>query len=99
MSDNPFRDVPNSNPYASPPPLELPPGNPLLVPAVFLLVFASLFLLLIVMSLPGQIMRMRDIDTSTPRGAGELTGGIVSLVVWSLMNIAVVTGALSMIRL
>lgn len=63
------------------------------------LCLSTLFVLLIVASLPGQFVRIRAIDTSTPGGAGELVGGIVSLVVWPFMNVAVALGAVSMLRL
>jgi hypothetical protein len=101
MSDNPFRELPNTNPYASPAPEAGlgSSGNPLFVPAICLLVLSSLFVLLIVASVPSQIADSRAIDTSTPGGGGELVGRIVSLVVWTLMNVAIVLGAISMIRL
>jgi hypothetical protein len=98
---NPFADLPNSNPYASPEPLPAagPTGNPLIVPAIFLLILSSLFLLILLASLPNQILRMKAVDTSTPEGVGELCGGIMSLVMWPLVNLAIALGAVSMIRL
>jgi hypothetical protein len=69
------------------------------LPAIFLLTLSSLFVLLIVASLPGQIVRIRAIDTSTAEGAGELFGGVISLALWPLMNLAIALGAISMIRL
>jgi hypothetical protein len=101
MSDNPFRELPNTNPYASPA-WQAGYGssnNPLLLPAIFLLILSSLFVLLIIGSVPGQIIRMRAIDTSTSEGSGELIGSIVSLALWPLMNVAIALGAISMIRL
>jgi hypothetical protein len=101
MSNNPFSELPNTNPYASP-----IPGagsgsseNPLMFPAIVLLILSSLFVLLMVASLPVQFVRIRAIDTSTARGAGELCGSIVSLALWPLMNLAIALGAISMIRL
>jgi hypothetical protein len=96
----PLSKPPNTNPYASPDHQAASgsSGNPLLVPAIILLVLASLFLLLIVASLPGQILRIRAINTSTPEGAGALLGSIVTLIVWPLMNLAIAMGAISMIR-
>ena len=100
MSGNPFGELPNTNPYAPPAPQ---PGSssesPLLFPAIALLILSSLFVLIILASVPGQIVRMRAIDTSTPEGAGELVGSIVSLAIWPLMNLAIAVGAVSMIRL
>ena len=71
----------------------------MLFPAIVLLSLSTLFVLLIVASLPGQVVRIRAIDTSTAGGAGELVGSIVSLAVWPLMNVTVALGALSMLRL
>ena len=101
MSTNPFADLPDANPYASPASLNDPgsSGNPLLVPAILLLILSSLFVLFIVVSLPTQFIRIRAIDTSTAEGAGELCGSIVSLALWPLMNLAIALGAISMIRL
>jgi hypothetical protein len=101
MSSNPFSDQPESNPYASPTPLTGygSSANPLMIPAIFLLVLSLLFVLLILASLPGQIIRLRAIDTSTPEGVGELIGSIVPLALWPLMNLAIALGAISMIRL
>ncbi len=101
MSDNPFRDLPGPNPYAPPTPEwgGPPPGNPLLVPAIFLLTLAVSFVLLIVASLPEQIARIRAIDSSTSEGAGELFGNIASLILWPLMNLVIVLGAIAMLRL
>jgi hypothetical protein len=100
MSGNPFGELPNTNPYAPPAPL---PGSssesPLLLPAIALLVLSSLFVLLLLASIPGQIVRMRAIDTSTPEGVGELIGMFMSLAIWILMNLAIAVGAVSMIRL
>lgn len=101
MSNNPFRELPSTNPYAPPavPADSGSPGNPLLFPAIVLLCLSTLFVLLIVASLPGQFVRIRAIDTSTAEGAGELVGSIVSLAVWPLMNVAIGLGAVSMLRL
>lgn len=101
MSDNPFGELPPSNPYASPfsPGSPMVWGNPLQIPAIVLLILASLTVLIIVASIPGQLIRMRAIDSSTSAGMGELAGAMVSLVVWPLMNVMIAFGAISMIRL
>ena len=101
MSNHPFRELPSTNPYAPPTvPVDFgSPANPLLFPATALLGLSTLFVLLILASLPGQFVQIRAIDTSTAEGAGELVGSIVSLVVWPLMNVAVALGAVSMLRL
>lgn len=101
MSNNPFGELPTANPYATPE-IEGPSlasGNPLQIPAIALLVLSSLFVLLILASIPGQILRMRAIDTSTSEGTGELLGGIMSLILWPLMNLAIAQGTFSMLRL
>jgi hypothetical protein len=54
---------------------------------------------LIVGTLPGQIVRIRAIDTSTPKGSGRMVGSVVPLIVWPLRNLAIALGAISMIRL
>jgi uncharacterized membrane protein len=101
MNNTPFCEPPNTNPYASPAPQASSgsPDNPLLIPAIVLVVLATMFVMLIVASLPGQIVRIRAIDTSTPEGSGEFFGSIVSLIVWIVMNLAIAAGAISMIRL
>ncbi len=99
MSNSPFRT--NPNPYASPAP-QADSGsseNPLLFPAIVLLILSLMFVLLIVVSIPPQIPRIRAIDTSTPEGAGEMLGTIMTLTMWPLMNIAIALGAISMVRL
>jgi hypothetical protein len=98
---NPFADLPDTNPYASPAamPTSSPPGNPLIVPAIFLLILSTLFLLILLASLPNQMIRIRAIDPSTPEGTGELLGSILPLVLWPLFEIGIAVGAISMIRL
>jgi hypothetical protein len=97
MSDTPFGRLPD-NPYASPSP-HAEPGNPLRVPAMFLLVLSALFLLLLIASLPGQVVRFSKVDLSTPAGVGELMGGIVGLVGWTACMVAVLAGSICMLRL
>jgi len=89
------------NPYQSPAEYhdDAATGNPLLIPGIFLLVLASLMLALILLSIPGQIIRMRQIDTTTPEGQGELTGSIVALVVWIVMMACIIWGSIAMVRL
>lgn len=101
MSGNPFRDLPSPNPHAPPGPADgaPAPGNPLLPPAIILLLLSSVYVLLILGSLPRQIVRMRAVDLSTPEGAGELTGMLLPLTLMPLMNVAIALGAISMIRL
>src|SRR5262245_33786343 len=101
MSNNPFGELPSANPYASPAPQVgySSSENPLMFPAIFLLILSSLFMLLIIASIPSQIVRMRAIDTSTAEGGGELVGSILSLALWPLMNLAIALGAISMLRL
>jgi hypothetical protein len=97
----------NENPYASPNYQPLPPpfnpaqpaGNPLMIPAIFLLVFGGTTLLLILVSMPNQIMRMRAIDIQTPEGQGEMAGSIGSLVCWTAMTAAIMWGSIAMLRL
>ena len=101
MSNNPFSDFPNSNPYYLST-QQMSSGssqNPVFLPPIFLLVFSSIFVLLILASLPGQFVRISAIDTSKPEGVGEMCGSIVSLVLWPLINVAIALGAISMIRL
>jgi hypothetical protein len=111
MSDNPFAEQPDPdpnpyappspspNPYVTPPPLPESAGNPLLAPAIFLLVLASLFLLATTATLPRQIVRLSKIDPSVPNGVAELIGGIVGTALFPLTNLAVILGAISMLRL
>jgi hypothetical protein len=50
MSDNPFRELPEANPYA-PPSSAVEAKNPLLIPGVFLLVLSSAFLFALIVLL------------------------------------------------
>jgi hypothetical protein len=74
-------------------------GNPLLAPAITLLTLSTLTILMVLASLPGQFIRMRAIDTSTSEGVGELTGMVVTLVLWLLTSAAIALGSVSMLRL
>ena len=100
MSNDPFNDPPNTNPYASPASAGSgSPENPLRIPGIALLILSVLLVSLIVGTLPGQIVRIRAIDTSTPRGSGMLVGSVTALIVLPLVNLAIALGAVSMIRL
>ena len=97
---SPFSDPPSTNPYAAP--VSADSGvsdNPVRLPGITLLILSVLFVSLIVGTLPGQIVRIRAIDTSTPEGSGEMVGSVAALIVWPLMNVAIALGAISMIRL
>jgi len=107
MSNNPFGeqdrfgDSSESNPYAAPQ-VEEPAGargNPVLAPGIILLILSGLFLLLLLLSVPGQVIRLSQIDLSAPEGLGEFTGGIVALIAWFALTIAILIGSIGMIRL
>jgi len=89
------------NPYQSPTAYraDAATGNPLMIPAIILLVLACIMLLMILLSIPGQIFRMLEIDTTTPAGAGELFGMIGSLVIWVAMMAGIIWGSIAMVRL
>lgn len=90
------------NPYQSPAAYSdetAAAGNPLLIPGIILLVLASLMLAIILLSIPGQILRMRAIDTMTHEGQGELAGSIVGLVSWIIMMGSIIWGSIGMVRL
>jgi hypothetical protein len=91
----------HANPYQSPAidQAAAGAGNPLMIPASILLVLASIMLALILLSVPGQILRMRDIDTTTHEGQGELIGSILTLVVWIIITAAILWGSIAMLRL
>lgn len=104
--ENPFRDLPDENPYAAPsastpwPPTTAPDGpNPLRPPGIILLTTSAVYLLLLLASLPAQLVRMRQIDPGTPEGLGELTGSLVTLVAWITITVAILLGSIAMIRL
>ncbi|MBN2291138.1 MAG: hypothetical protein JXM70_01860 [Pirellulales bacterium] len=99
MSDNPFREI-TENPYASPSePAQANGGNPLMIPAIILLSLAALFILFLIASIPSHVMRWSEVDLSTPQGAGELTGGIATLVIWMVLTVAIIVGSINMLRL
>ncbi|HVX13543.1 MAG TPA: hypothetical protein VHC22_20325 [Pirellulales bacterium] len=100
MSNNPFAELPNTNPYASPAPQpdSDSSANPLLIPGIFLLTLSLLFVFFILVSLPRQIDLMLAVDPSTPEGVGQLFGSVVSLTSWLMMNLGIAVGAISMIR-
>jgi hypothetical protein len=107
MSDSPFRDddlfgqQPIQNPYHSPlaDSDKTPLGNPVLIPGIILLVLSGLFMLLLLATLPGQLVQLSNIDTSTPEGLGELTGGVVAILLFFVMTGAVILGSICMIRM
>ena len=89
----------SDNPYAPPQEFEHSGENPLFVPAVFLLVLSIIYLLVLIASLPRQILQIRLIDTSTPEGQGQLVGQVMFLVMLFVAEIAVAMGAIAMLRL
>jgi len=103
---NPFRDLPEHHPYAdraqdySTPGYGAPlSGNPLLAPAIILLLLSVLTILMVLMSLPSQFIRLRAIGTSTPEGFGTLVGFITGLALWLVITVAIAYGSISMMRL
>ena len=100
MTDNPFQAPLGDNPY-------LPPqhaarddsSNPLLIPAIFLLILASCHLLLLILIVPMQVLQLSRIDTATPDGAGRFMGQLTAMVVWSLFMLAIIIGSVCMLRL
>jgi hypothetical protein len=98
MSDNPFKDLPDSNPYASPAG-EASPTNPLFIPAVVLLVLSILYLLLQIAAMPRQIVQIMNADTSTPAGQAEQVGQSTFVVLIFPLEIVVLLGSVGMIRL
>ena len=96
MSSNPFRDLPENNPYASPAPgYGPPPSNPLLPPAIILLVLSTLYVMLTILSLPTQFENLRF---SEP-GSSVWVGTVLTITVTPLMNVVIAFGSLAMIRL
>ncbi|HIF32980.1 MAG: hypothetical protein ABGX22_17685 [Pirellulaceae bacterium] len=88
------------NPYESAPARgKTEHESSLLAPAVCLLVLSVGFQGLLLVVLPGQVAMMREIDTSTPDGVGELAGSITAQLVWNSMTLAVILGSISMIRM
>lgn len=98
---NPFGDLPEANPYSAPTTKvdPYPATNPVMVPGIILLVLASIFLLLLTVSIPGQLIQLREVDTSTPEGFGEMIGAVGSMVTWVLMTLAIILGSICMIRM
>ncbi len=108
MSNNPFGDKrpfeerPDANPYSAPSAqadANNNAGNPVIIPGIFLLVLSTVFMLLLLASIPAQIIRLSEIDASTPKGFGEFTGGIVALGMWLIMTAALTYGSICMIRM
>lgn len=92
------------NPYQTPRHLaefhgNRPAGNPLMIPAITLIVLAGLTLALLLATMPGQIIRMRKIDTTTAEGQGELAGSIAALVGWVTVTLGIVWGSVAMLQL
>ena len=102
--NNPFGDLPEANPYSAPstkidPYHSYPATNPVMIPGIILLVLASIFLLILIGSIPGQVIQLREVDMSTPEGAGQMIGGVGSLFAWFLMTVAIILGSICMIRM
>jgi hypothetical protein len=101
MTENPFRDFQGGNPYqsSSSHATASSQANPLLIPGIILLGLCGFFLFSLLLSLPGQYIRMSQIDRSTPEGFAEFLGGLVALIVWTLFTLVIVAGSIAMIRL
>jgi hypothetical protein len=100
MNDNPFRDLPEQNPYASPPLVDRGRyGNPLIGPAIALLVLSACWTLLQLLALPGQFISMTEIDTSEPEGISRLVGQIIGIVAMFITSLIIIVGSIGMLRL
>lgn len=96
------REQPDANPYAPPTAGldSLSPGNPLLAPAGGLLALSSIFMLLVVATIPGRIAHIQAIHTSRSEFViGELINCFMPPALWLLVNVPIALGAISMLRL
>ncbi len=89
MHDPPLQNFESSGDYS----------NPLLAPAIVLLIFSILYLLLQLIGLPNQLATLNEIDTSTPEGAGEYAGQIFAVFFMAISAVIVLIGSIYMIRL
>ena len=107
MSDSPFDnkslfgEQPKDNPYASPtaPVSQTTTTNPVLAPGIILLVLSGVFMMLLLASLPFQVINLRHFDTRTAEGMGALMGGITALISWFAVTTAILFGSICMIRM
>jgi hypothetical protein len=97
MSDNPFRELPPGGPYAAPRTAN-PVSNPLTAPAAILLVLAVLYMLGILLSLPQQVMDVKEVDWSTPEGMGHGMGQIGGVMSFAIASLLVAAGSICMLR-
>ena len=102
-TDNPYATPPGdnpSNPYVAPASYApRPQGNPLIIPAIFILIFSGLYFLILLLSLPQQIADMRQADTGTPAGIGEVVGQGIFLFAAITCSLLEIYGATCMLRM
>ena len=98
MSDPPFSGSP-ANPYSSPAFGSSPRGNPLQVPAIFLIVLSALFLCFLFVRVPLLLIDLQRRDLSTPAGLGEFIGEACSSLIWMTWMIGILAGSICMLRL
>lgn len=96
MSDN------DTNPYASPAAEsqtngQIHPSNPLIAPAVILIILSSLMLVSILFTIPAELERMEQVHEA--QKSRHLKGTIFSVLAVVTYNAAIVMGAIHMLRL
>ncbi len=101
MSDNPYESPLSENPFEAPVAVSgVPRGNPLLPPAIILLVLSSLFGVYLLGSLSYQLYRvLPHVDTSPPERTRRVIGTAFAAVGWVSVNAAIIVGSIAMIRL
>ena len=93
------------NPYATPASTGAKGGRvstlktQLLIASIILLVQAAMYLLLMLISLPQQIILIQATDTTTAEGQGRVAGQVFAMVLIALSSTFTIWGSICMIRI
>ncbi|PHS17685.1 MAG: hypothetical protein COA78_02875 [Blastopirellula sp.] len=91
------------NPFQSPETSDTSPPdtgtNPLIVPAIILLVLSSIYLILQIFALPGQVIRIMNFDYGAPTILTEVTTSIVALLLMFIAGLITLKGSYDMLYL
>jgi hypothetical protein len=104
MSQNPYRELPTANPYATPSGYAMQGApsnaNPLVIPAVFLIILSTIYILPTFIILPMTIYTAVMLDESAPAGSSARMAAILAASITMLVtSVAIIIGSIGMLRM
>jgi len=104
MSQNPYRDIQPANPYSTPSGYAVSgmsiDSNPLVIPAVFLIILSTVYILPTFIVLPLSIYMAVSLDESAPPGASARMAALLAASIMMLAaSVAIIIGATGMLRM